>query len=510
LALASIFAAFFHFHPQWALRFQKQSLVFLIAAAACCVVIFPFQQHWKETRELAQLPRWTPGARNVLVIVVDTLRADHLSTYGYSRPTSPNLTRIANQGVLFENAISTSSWTLPVHASMLTGLYPHDHRAIQDRSSLGSGYRTLGEALETRGYRTAAFSANTIFFSRGRGLGRGFIHFEDDFQTLASTFQRSFYGGRISNHLCQLRLVADWPGRKTAEEINQHALHWIDSDRRPFFVFLNYYDVHDPYRPPDPYLHYYGKPRNFKQSEWFRSKDSFCNTNKMDDFTPEERAAALDTYDGAINYVDEKIAELIEELKKRGLVENTLVIITSDHGEGFYEHGTMNHATSLYRELIHVPLIFSGTGQIPAGKKVTEPVSLTALPATVLDLLGDRDQREFSEPSLTQLWSDRGPPGKFAAPISELAQLRWNPRSPEYYGPMQSLTTSQWHYIAGGNSGEELYRCCDNQPENLNLASTVEGKQVCQQFRQELQMTLKSGEVRRQDPAEQLFLLQSH
>ena len=451
-------------------------------------------------------PSLGAGARNVLVIVVDTLRADHLSTYGYSRPTSRNLTSIANQGVLFENAISTSSWTLPVHASMLTGLYPHDHHAIQDRSRLGSGYRTLGQALEARGYRTAAFSANTIFFSRQRGFGRGFIHFEDDFQNLSSTFRQSFYGGRIANHLCRLGLISDSPGRKTAEEINQHALRWIDSDRRPFFVFLNYYDVHDPYRPPDPYPQYYGKPWNFKLSEWFRFKDSFCNSNNMDDFTPEERAAALDIYDGAINYVDEKIADLMHELNKRALFKNTLVIITSDHGEGFYEHSTMNHATSLYRELIHVPLILSGTGERPPGKKVSEPVSLVALPATVLDLLGEHAQRQFPGPSLTQLWTN-GSPSAVAPPISELAQLRWNPRSPEYYGPMQSVTTSEWHYITGGNSGEQLYHCCDDRPENLNLASTAEGKQACQQFRQELQMATKPGieENRHQASTKQLF-----
>jgi arylsulfatase A-like enzyme len=330
-------------------------------------------------------------------------------------------------------------------------------------------------------------------FSRQRGLGRGFIHFEDDFQTLGSTFLRSFYGRRIAKRLCRLRLMSDLPGRQTADDINQHALRWIDSDRRPFFVFLNYYDVYDPYRPPDPYLHYYGKLWNFEQSKWLRSKDSFCNTDNMDDLTSEQRAAAMDVYDDAINYVDDKIADLMHELKKRGLVENTVVIIASDHGEGFYEHGTMNHATSLYRELIHVPLIFSARGQIPAGKKVSEPVSLTALPATVLDLLGDSAQRQFPGPSLTQLWTNGGPPSAFVPPISELASLRWNPRSPEYYGPMQSVTTSEWHYIRGGNSGEQLYRCCDNRPENLNLASTAEGKQVCQQFRRELQMAIKPG-----------------
>src|SRR5262249_11531360 len=158
--------------------------------------VFPIQQHWRENEELAQLPP-ASGSRNVLVVLVDTLRADHLSTYGYSRPTSPNLTGIAKEGMLFENAISPSSWTLPSHASILTGLYPHDHHAELYASSLGEGYPTLAESLTRLGYRTAAFSANTGTFSRTRGFGRGFLHFEDDFQNWGSGLVRTFYGAKV-------------------------------------------------------------------------------------------------------------------------------------------------------------------------------------------------------------------------------------------------------------------------------------------------------------------------
>src|SRR5262249_49084608 len=155
-----------------------------------------------------------------------------------------------------------------------------------------------------------------------------------------------------------------------------------------------------------------------------------------------QRQAALDAYDGAINYVDAKIAHLTQELKRRGLTGNTLVVITSDHGEGFYEHGLMNHGNSLYRELTHVPLILLLPGQIPSGRRIREPVSLTALPATILDLLGDYRPRLFTGQSLKELWSEDRPNHSLTPPISELAQLDWLAKYPNYYGPMQSITTS--------------------------------------------------------------------
>src|SRR5262249_42038218 len=122
-----------------------------------------------------------------------------------------------------------------------------------------------------------------------------------------------------------------------------------------------------------------------------------------------------------------------------------------DHGEGFNEHGLMNHGNSLYRELIHVPLMMIMPGQIPPGLRVSEPVSLTALPNTVLDLLGDRDHK-FAGTSLKELWTEGTDPATLPPPISEVAQLRWNSKYPNYYGPMESITTLHWHYITGGNA----------------------------------------------------------
>ena len=479
ITVASLFAFLWLLRGPFLVRWQKRTLPVLLLLALWCIVGFPIKQRIHERRALEKLPSASAGAPNVLVVVVDTLRADHLSTYGYERPTSPRLTQLASQGTLFDNAIAPSSWTLPVHASLLTGLYPDQHHVDSDGSLLGWDYPVLGDEFMARGYRTAAFSANTLLFSRRRGFGRGFIHFEDDFQSFGSSFAQTFYGDLIKHLLFHLELKRDLFGRRSAQQINRHALRWIDSGHRPFFVFLNYMDVHDPYRPPEPYLHRYTKLKNpgsraSEHWDWFEH------------LTPQQRQGAVDAYDGAINYVDDHIQQLMEQLQQRGLTRNTIVVITSDHGESFGEHGLMTHGNALYRELIHVPLIFWAPGRIPAGRRIDAPVSLTSLPATLLEEVGESSHPHFPEPSLARFWNGAGAQPAMTNPISELAQLNWNPSFPDYYGPMASITTAHWHYISGGKFGDQLFPCCTDEPEQLNLAGTVIGQELTSRFQREL------------------------
>src|SRR6185437_8457634 len=168
---------------------------------------------------------------------------------------------------------------------------------------------------------------------------------------------------------------------------------------------------------------------------------------------------------------------------------NTLVVITSDHGESFGEHGLMTHGNALYRELIHVPLILWQPGKIPAGKRIDTPVSLTSIPATLLEEAGEADGSHFprfSQPSFAGLLCGEHSAVALPDPISQLAQLDWNPSFPDYYGPMESVSTLHWHYIRGGKEGEELFACCDQEPEQLNLAGTVVGRELAMRFEGEL------------------------
>lgn len=459
-------------------------------------------QWLEEKRATAQLPQPQSNAPNVLVIVVDTLRADHVASCGYVRPTTPHLDRIAQQGVMFENAISTSSWSLPSHVSLVTGRYLIEHGVgnVQPEPWTGwgneglGGFATLGEALQQKGYRTGAFSANRTYFSRDLGFGRSFIHFEDYFHSPADMFVRTLYGrefARIylkrSDHSLVKRTLRrlGWTGlldqdaegsgsyggafgiRKRADVVNSEAMKWIGADHQhPFFAFLNYFDVHDPY----------GGPRDYPKPAW-----------------PQQ--TAIDAYDNGVRYVDEHIQQLMDSLEAQGLAGNTLVIITSDHGESLGQHHLENHGRALYWELIHVPLIIYYPGHVPAGVKIERPVTNAAIPATVLDLVGG-DESRFPAPPLSVLWKTPAAETGWPDPLAELAQNKYpgqHDREADQLvptassGAMRSIVSEKWHLIVHEAQGDQLYDWTRDPGEANNQVDTVEGKAAAGHLRAELE-----------------------
>ncbi|MCU1298211.1 MAG: hypothetical protein JWO91_2489, partial [Acidobacteriaceae bacterium] len=357
LGAAVAFTRWFTRNEIRAVRFLQRSLPALIAA---WFLIFGAIQGGKwlhERDEMAKLPATAPNSPNVLVIVVDTLRADHVSSYGYSRQTTPVIDRLAAEGALFENAVAPCSWSLPSHVSLVTGRYMHDHGVgnVQPMPWLGwgnsafRGLPTLGEALEQQGYRTGAFSANRTYFSSSLGFERGFQHFEDYFHSPSDDFVRTLYGrefARIylkrSDRSLMKRVLrklgftslldqdAEGSGsfggafgaRKRANVVNDEVLRWIDRDRqRPFLAFLNYFDVHDPYGGAP----FYPKPAWAQQNE-------------------------IDRYDDGVKYDDDQLGLLLRAFEERGLAGNTIVVITGDHGESLGQHGVDTHGAALYWE----------------------------------------------------------------------------------------------------------------------------------------------------------------
>jgi len=449
----------------------------MVAAAGVLAVIgIQGNRRLQENRAIAALPSAAANAPNVLVIVVDTLRADHLSSYGYSRPTSPNIDHVATQGILFENAISSSSWTFPSHASLLTGRYPFEHGMEKirpmpifgnsDAFSLG-GFPTLGEALIRRGYRTGAFSANRTFFTRDLGFGRGFIHFEDYFHSIRDMLARTLYGRELVGLYVQriqrslkrelLGYGQGFGPRKHADAVNREVINWIDRDPgHPFFIFLNYLDVHEPY----------GSPASYPKPDW-------------------NRGTPTDKYDDGIRYVDDYIGRLLQELDEKGLGKNTIVIITSDHGESLGQHGLAHHAIALYRELIHVPLIIDYPGRLPTGLRLSQPVTNTAIPATIVELLGGSDQSTFPGPALNALWKTPGTKPAWPDSLSEVA--RRDIFSDEnkavshlvpttFDGPMKSIVTPHWHLIIHKDLGDQLYDWTHDVDESNNVIHTAVGQ----------------------------------
>ena len=463
----------------------RMSLPWLAGLAVASFLVIQGGGWLIERIKASRLPDAKAETPNVIVIVVDTLRADHLSSYGYERDTSPFIDSLAAGGVRFANAISPSSWTQPSHASMLTGRYTYEHQA--ETKPLDNSFPTIGEFMQANGYRTGAFSANTLFFTRRQGFGRGFLHFEDNYQSSSDAFLNSSVYGFLFDFY-GLRKVLNYEGVPTrilASEINDAVLNWVDKDdNKPFFVFMNYFDVHDPYTPPEPYRSKYASVPN---------PGGLINgfvERYHPELTPQQLQNEIDAYDGSISYVDDQIKILFGKLEQRGLLENTIVIITSDHGESLGEHGLLQHSASLYIDEIHVPLIVWAPGYVQPGTTVETPVTISSLPATILSLIHSEDE-SFTGPSLTRFMSGEDPPTDWPDPIAELAQLYGAAEeNPSTHGEMKTVVGKEMQYIIHEQFGEELYNWRNDPQETNNLIDDQTVKTYLAEFRQYLRVLI--------------------
>ena len=274
---------------------------------------------------------------NVLLITVDTLRADHLGCYGYDRPTSPRIDALAEESLVFDDAQATSSWTLPSLVSLMTSVYPSSHGCVKRDIALGDSFETLAEKLRDEGYYTGGI-VSQAFASRRYGLDRGFQSFDDDLAELSRGHELF---------------------KKTSQTITGKAEKWLkaraaEPDPRPWFLWLHYFDPHVAYVSHAGY------------SEQFGTKEE------------------LDLYDGEIAWTDFHVGRVLDVLGESGLDEHTLIVFTSDHGEEFSDHGGLYHRNTLYREVLHVPLIV----RVPQGERgrTNRPTSLVDVAPTILEL----------------------------------------------------------------------------------------------------------------------------
>lgn len=431
---------------------------------------------WRERQALAALPESGAHPPNLLLITLDTLRADHLSSYGHARLTTPNLDQLAATGVAFDRAIANSPWTLPSHATLLTGRLPYEHKADW-LSALDGAYPTLTEVLAARGYVTAAFAANTTYVTPEWGLGRGFTHFEVYSNSLSDQVTRTAYGKKLALTLLPRFGYFDIPGRKRAADLNRQFLRWLDGvGSRPFFALLNYLDVHDPYLPPPESA----PPFSAELSRGDLINFQFQPTVFRRKATLSEREVEMEVaaYDACLAYLDAQLGALFAELAARGQLHNTLVIVTSDHGESFGNHDLFGHGNSLYSETLHVPLIMAWPGRLPAGRRVAQVASLHHVAATALDLLGLG--APLPGTSLAGLWA--GAAATAATPVfSEVNPGRFADGLPHYptaKGALRSLVTDQWHLIRSESGATELYDWGSDRAETHNLAGTPAGQAV--------------------------------
>ncbi|MDP8221947.1 MAG: sulfatase [Candidatus Lernaella stagnicola] len=314
-----------------------------------------------------------PPKGNIILISIDTLRADHVGVYGYPKPTTPNLDSFARDGFMFTQAYAASPWTLPSHGSMFTGLYPMTHGAETIQKRLLDGIPTLAEILQTRGFATGAIVCAPFMRPRFQ-LNRGF----DDYDT------RFIYptDKKTKSDEDRFREVKGW---KLANKVTKWGLDWVDRHReKPFFLFLHYWDPHHPYNPEQKYVDLFdpGYKGNIDSFDMVRREDFNPDMDRADF----EHIIAL--YDGEIRYTDDGIGRLLAGLKKRGLTENTMIVITSDHGEEFLEHGGRVHMAQCWQETIHIPLMMQVPWIDRRGVTLDAPVSHVDFLPTFLDLLG--------------------------------------------------------------------------------------------------------------------------
>jgi arylsulfatase A-like enzyme len=359
-------------------------------------------------------PRDTP---DVFLISLDTTRADHLSLYGYQRATSPNLEAFAADALTFTQARSTAGWTLPGHASMLTGMYPSRHGAhlaggwlpgqsIDGRRNvafpLAPDKITLAEELRDRGYTTGGFVANFSYLYRDFGIGQGFQVYDDAPGLLLRVRPPAVrFAQRFAPGFCLKPY-------RTARDMNHLALSWLDQAPagRPVFAFVNYMEPHQPWLAPPPFDHWVWE---LPQAGRLVTQDLY--THEVKHFSDEELAFIRANYDGQVAAMDAALGELIAALKAHGRYDNALIIVTADHGELLGEHGFVGHmGRMLYEPLLHVPMVVKYPGADHPRGRIDTPVQtldvtptvLTEAGATVPAAVQGEPLRQVTRPSLAE------------------------------------------------------------------------------------------------------------
>lgn len=493
----------------------------LLAGGALAVALLaaavPGRSALREARARVSLPEPPPEAPNVLLLILDTVRAGSLGLYGRERETSPRLEAWAERGVVFDRAYAASPWTLPSHASFFTGRLPHETGTGFYRPLDGT-WPTLAEVLARRGYETAGFTANLVYTTYVQGLDRGFIHYED-YPVSPGQVLLSGALGRELLTSTRLRDLTDWhelANRKSAERVNRDFLAWLDGRSeeeaaRPWFAFLNYFDAHEPYLPPPPFDRRFGPAVEREPLRHWGGLRAGNEARRPDDYrrTPRDVAADLEAYEEATAYADDRLGALLEALESRGVLERTLVVIASDHGEQHGEHGLFYHWNSLYLPLLHVPLVLLAgeevPGEVPAGLRVDRPVSLRDLPATVSELAGPSAEHPFPGASLARTWT---PPAATGSPSPDSGASPDSPSGAEAAadaivselerGPMFSLIRGPWHYILDMSSGrprESLHHVLRDPGEIRDRAGEPAHMETLGRLRREMIEVLEAAEA---------------
>lgn len=371
------------------------------------------------------------GRPNILLISLDTTRADHLGCYGYARDTSPHLDRLASEGVLFEHAVAAAPWTIPSHASMLTGLYARRHWVHGLGQAMPPRLETLAARLAADGYATAAVVNVQIL------------------RNLLVGFDRTF-------------VVEARKGR--SEEVFEIASSWLASAPSPFFLFLHVYDAHPPYAPDPEFAALFAEPY---QGVATGSAVQLQRVRRGRlELGPDDARYLRNLYDGEIRQLDAALGGFLQRLEGAGQLDGTVIAVVSDHGEEFYEHGGFGHGHTLHQELVRVPFILSGGG-LPRGVRIAAPVSLVDLAPTLLALAGAAALQGVDGVDLAPHWRRDGGPAS-EAPIYSEADVWLGNKDRNFRRALRSGRYTL-HYD-GASRSYALYDLDDDPGETVDLS----------------------------------------
>ena len=475
----------------------------LLSAGVVCAALVFVAGAWQLNRTVGFLggsmpgltarPRPADGRPNVLLVVLDTLRSDRLGCYGHERNVSPNLDAFAAGATLFEQAVAPSGWTIPSHASLFTGLAESQHGVDWGNLVLADDFLTMAEILRKRGYQTLGISCNSVL-TRSAGFAQGFDRWHEAVPIRCEWIHHT---GMWRSY----RAFVGWSGRrpdwgvtpfletdKGARKLGRLAAEWFQDEWRgdgPFFAFLNYNETHAPYEPP---IHILRRMLTRDQlavaRQISRRSEALAvqpNAEGRASLSSKELTIAQALYDGEVGRVDAEVGRLVDFLRQSELLDNTLVVITSDHGEHLGEHGRMGHFNSLYEPIVHVPLIVRFPRDTGGGRRVVRVVRTIDLLATTMhacglagglpeyvedvDLRQAADEAGWPDAAVSEVGCQR------AAPTTAPGQAGIQPLGARMHC-IRSLRTDHWKWIQDQRAGDQLFDVVADPGETKNVAAT--------------------------------------
>ena len=447
--------------PFGSLRFARITAVLMAVVAAGGGVYLAMQPSLIEKRALRGTALPPAGSPNVVILILDTVRAIELGMYGNDRPVTPHLDSLARNAIRFQKAYATASWTLPSHTSMLTGRYAHEVSSNWFKPYDGQ-FPLLSEVLRDRGYATAAFAGNFVYLQKRWGLDRGFIRYEEyqvDRSALATTSNLSKAIVGLLNTEARHRIHVYGPN---ASVLRGRFARWQRTvGDRPFFALVNLFDAHAPYGAVAPYdtMFLGRRPRFYDIANW-KQRDSI------------ENSELHSAYQQAIASLDAQVGALVADLRQRGVLDRTFLVITSDHGEEFGEHGFSGHGGGLFATQTRVPLLVIPPGWNGAFA-VDDDVTLRDLAATIAEAT-QLSKGTFPGTSLSRYWVPNKPAPDEPSPI--LSEVGQGPLLEPWYqaarGSLRSIVQDSLSYtrLLGDSGTEWLFDLASDPLERVDLS----------------------------------------